>query len=522
MYSKRQNQAVPSDEERENGTVLLDGQDEDASVRLNNTYVHDASSPCDPHGIANVTPVQCSGLHGGFFDEGSSTSWTQVTNFNVSGAAPDLGWGVINPALAQDVWGVDSLKLNSTLVVEDLPVGIMRVNPEAVNIVGLGRNSTLLNALFSMGMIASRTWAIATGWQGADSTTQTDGSVVIGGYDSAQTIGPNVTYPFAKDDVCQGRLLVTISNIVLNLKNGSSPSLLPPSEGSALRACVSPDSSLMTLSEDIFNRFLDITGYTGDDYPSRSDGLRFWGMVFNSTDAYDGDMTFTLSSGLNIRIPNHQLVLPDYSVNAQGFLTIDDPSVREVTILSLVDINKNDMPILGQPFLSSAYLFVDHDHEQFTLWASNRTSTEQKLVPIGPGTCRPSASIATPFPTSTAQTPTVPPPRNSNEHRSISTGGIVGIVIGSLAALAIISLLLVRYLRRRHPRTPPPPPPHDTKPERQDARLTTYLASKPEMPSDRQPPQEMPLEQHAPYTIAPHEMPAEQSTGLLEQRRWEM
>ncbi|KAL8696628.1 MAG: hypothetical protein Q9201_007567, partial [Fulgogasparrea decipioides] len=134
-----------------------------------------------------------------------------------------------------------------------------------------------------MGVIASKTWAIATGWRGAESTCQTDGSIVIGGYDSARTSGPDVTYPFAKDDICQGRLLVTISNIALNLKNGSSPSLLPPSAGSTFRACLSPDASIMTLSEDIFKNFLTITGYTGN-YPDRSRGINFWGMIFKSED----------------------------------------------------------------------------------------------------------------------------------------------------------------------------------------------------------------------------------------------
>lgn len=256
--------------------------------RLNNTYIYDGSSPCD-YGTVSTTPNQCSGKHGGFFDEGSSTTWKQAPNINVSGAATDE-----DPALKNDIWGTDSLKLNSTLVLEHFPVGIMRTSPEEFNMVGLGLNSTFLSALFSLGAIASKTWALATGWQGADSTTQTDGSLVLGGYDSAKTNGSNITYPFAVDSPCQGELVVTISDIVLNFKDGSSQSLLPPSAGYAVRACLSPDAPVMTLSQDIFNNFLVSSEYSGND-PDRSHGINFWGMVVKSEDAYVLHLYFCLT-----------------------------------------------------------------------------------------------------------------------------------------------------------------------------------------------------------------------------------
>lgn len=89
----------------------------------------------------------------------------------------------------------------------------------------------------------------------------------------------------------------------------------------------------------------------------------------------------TLSSGLQIRIPNHQLILPDYHISSQGEIIVNG-SDRVVLINSLQAINLYDMPQLGQPFLSSAYLLVNEDTAQFTLWKSNPTTT-RNLLAIG-------------------------------------------------------------------------------------------------------------------------------------------
>lgn len=208
-------------------------------------------------------------------------------------------------------------------------------------------------------------------------------------------------------------------------------------------------------------------------------------------------------------------MIPDYSVNSEGFIVEANSSAREILINSLQEQNMNDMPSLGRPFFSSAYLLVDEDNEQFTLWNSNPTATEKQLVRLGPA-CS-SGSTITP-----ASPPTDPSPEASSGNTVINSGGIAGIVIGSLAGLGLVALLLFRYYRRHHrlrsaPPSAPAPVPAS---EKDDARVSSYLAFKPEMPTDRQPPQELPLEQHTGYTVQPYEMAAGSGTGLLEQGRW--
>lgn len=113
--------------------------------------------------------------------------------------------------------------------------------------------------------------------------------------------------------------------------------------------------------------------------------------------SYDGDMTITISPGLDIRIPNHQLVSPDYHFNAEGSLTEPNSTVRELLFNSLQEANANDMPVLGRPFLASSYLFVDNDRQEFTLWPGNPTATEEEIIPVGTTTtCIPNIGTATP------------------------------------------------------------------------------------------------------------------------------
>ncbi|KAL8876442.1 MAG: hypothetical protein Q9198_005363, partial [Flavoplaca austrocitrina] len=475
---------------------------------LDNTYIFDGASPCD----VNLTAIQCSAKRGGLLDKGASTTWEQFSNLSAAGAAPD-----IEPTASGNSFGTDSITINSTFALEEFPIGVIRNGPQIVNGLGLGRNSTFINRLFSVGAIASKTWGLAVGWQGALSKHQTDGSLVLGGYDAALTNGSNFTYPFTVGTDCS--LTVTISDIALNFKNGSSTTLLPPSHGSAIQACLSPFAPWISISEDIFKTFLNVTGFPENLEPGRSRGINHWGMLFTSEDVYDGDMTIKLLPGIEIRIPNHQLVVPDYSLDKQGLLRETNPSNRELLINSLQEINKNDLPLLGRPFFSSAYVLVDQEHKEFTVWQGNPTATEKKLVPIGP-TCTPSIVPTGLAPDSTSSAAAAPQTPETSDGQNIGTGPIAGIVIGCLAGLTIVALLLHRYFRH-HQRRPSQPQPPAIQEKNNDNRVSSYIAFKPEMPTDRQPPQEMPIEQNQPYVVGPYEMGAPPGTVKLEQGRWD-
>ena len=177
--------------------------------------------------------MHCVGIKGGYFDAGASSSWTEAPSLGSLSTAQEN-----NPALENDVFGRDTVTVRRSLKLDNYPIGITRVDGEELNVLGLGINSTLLTALATAGVLTSRTWGYFHGWTGTDATTQLDGNLVLGGYDEAKISGTNLTLPLSHEPNCLSGLLITVSNVVLNLKNGSEASIMGGSKGRALRGCV--------------------------------------------------------------------------------------------------------------------------------------------------------------------------------------------------------------------------------------------------------------------------------------------
>ena len=389
---------------------------------------------------------------------GTSKTWVP-TNFEALGT-PSERYPVTDYER-----GSDTLLVNTTLSIPDFPLGIIRGQADFQNALGLGRNSTLLDALVSAGAIFSKTFSIFQGWTGAQTQYQTDGSLVIGGYDSAKITGNNITLPFTVEDSCVSGLVISVTDINMNLKNGSNVSIIGESRGSALRACIEPTFSPISLSEDIWWAFTNVTEVA--EIGRSISPINFWGVAIPADGAYakfliysvieiadidpryEGDLTFSVYPGLDIRIPNHQLVVPDVVINPEGQTYAPNSSIAEVLILSLQAINVNDMPLFGLPFLSSAYLIVDNDKQQFTLSQSQKSSISN-LVAIDPPAC----SIPAPSPTSqplasvlASSAPTsTPTPQPSS---GIPKGTIAGAVVGGLAITFISAGLFLFQKRRR-------------------------------------------------------------------------
>ena len=112
-----------------------------------------------------------------------------------------------------------------------------------------------------------------------------DGSLTLGGYDSAKISGKNLTLPFSNNDFdCLAGLIVTITDIQMNLQNGSDISILGASRGSAMKACLAPSYSVMSLSVDIWDAFVNVSKVAPAE-DERSVGTNFWGMLIDADGA---------------------------------------------------------------------------------------------------------------------------------------------------------------------------------------------------------------------------------------------
>jgi hypothetical protein len=372
----------------------------------------------------------CSFNRGGLFNDSLSTSWKNPPMPSAAEFRPaDKG------GLSVAAFGADTILLSNSI---DKLTDFAFFTPISGDLpqsgLGLGRNGTFLESLFVAGKIASRTWSLFWGLEGGDTFSTMDGSLTLGDYDIAKTIGPNSTQSFSSlADItqCPSCSIVFIADILVKHPNGTSISLFGDAKGTALRTCIKPDIPLITFPSDIWSAFSAAIGGT---YIGASNSYKLWGMNYAAQCIFDGDLQFVLSSGLELTIPNGQLVVPDVQVDDEGQTFISNHTIREILVYNLEDSNVNDMPLLGQAFLTSGYMHVDNEREQFTLWQVKLT-TEEDLVAVQ------SASLSAC--NSTSATP------SASSKRQLSAGAIAGIVLGALLVVAI-GLVLLYLLRRRH------------------------------------------------------------------------
>ncbi|OHE99773.1 hypothetical protein CORC01_04909 [Colletotrichum orchidophilum] len=337
----------------------------------------------------------------------------------------------------------DTLKLNDNVTLENVQFGIAKSAmrgqgyPSQV-VIGLGSRSPFLQALKSSSKIASRSWSFFWG-RGFGMESQFNGHVVFGGYDRAKIKGKRYTQPLAdSSSPCGSRLVVTISDLKLNFPNGSESSLFSPSLR-PIDVCVSPHSPfVMTMPYNpVFMYFLDQTGSSMLNFTRSLDYHDYDMRYIAPSRPFVGDFTVSLSSGLNIRIPNEYLVIPHVSLDKTTGDTLVNTTGPDLLFNSLQADNANDMPQLGWQFLAAAYLQVNQEASQFSLWEANPTPNED-LVAVDADDkdvtnfCRKDGSDADSGGNSSPSPSPQPAPSDS-----YSTGTIVGIAVGAGAAVLL-------------------------------------------------------------------------------------
>lgn len=198
--------------------------------------------------------MNCVATDGGLFDERNSSTWSK--NSYQSPFSYPTGDG---HSLQGFLFGTDTVQLNTLSSSENITLSVRRNRPNAMQTVGLSRNSTLLNSLLSARSIASKTWSMFWGLTGADASSQMDGTLIFGGYDAAKAGGANITTPLfdphaigVYDNPCGSSLVVDVTGITMNLINGSSKDIL---ESTPLQMCIDPFNPLITLPGQVWNNW---------------------------------------------------------------------------------------------------------------------------------------------------------------------------------------------------------------------------------------------------------------------------
>lgn len=411
---------------------------------LNNTFVYGTSGFCS----TGWTSAACVTFRGGQYNQlGSKTRGVASTNAYPADAS----------SYPQCDYVTDNFTLSSNITLGNFPIGIAQADwgeqgyfPQMA--LGLGSNSTVLNTLKSTGQIASRSWSMFWGRTGATANTQIDGNFVFGGYDRAKVTGANYTSSLTTSKPsCTTELLVTITDMILNFANGTDASLFGGTQSSALAACIVPTYPvLMTIPTDpYFNNFESMTG---ENLPGRSLGLYYYGMLYGTgagSTPYTGDLTIKLESGLSVRIPNDQLVVPNLTVDPTSGALIANASTPELVVNAIQSVNANDLPQLGRQFLTAAYLMVNQDANQFTLWEANPTTNEDLVaVDTNNGVVDSFCAAGVASSTASATSAVISGPAQNNSS-GLSSAAIAAIAVGSVAGVAATVGFLIFFLIKR-------------------------------------------------------------------------
>ncbi|KAF6815643.1 hypothetical protein CPLU01_14071 [Colletotrichum plurivorum] len=337
----------------------------------------------------------------------------------------------------------DKIKLNTNITLDSMQMGIAASDwntqgYKALMSFGLGTKSTLLRVLRSSDKIASRSWGFFWGF-GFGMPSQLDGNFIFGGYDRAKVTGERYTAKLTLNDPqCETQLVVEISDLTLNFYNNTDVSIFPKgSPRPVMRTCIKPFVPvLMTLPlYPYFSNWLDVTQqHIG--MMKGTTGYYYWNQMYKPEyEAYTGGLTISLSSGLNISISNEKLVVPNVYIDRETGDTVSNGTESVMLLTSLQSNTANHMPNLGSQFLAAAYLQVNQDAGQFSLWKANPTPKED-LVAVDAADAEVS-EFCTAAPNATTST------------NSLDKGTIAGIAVGAVAGVAIVVGLTVWLLKRK-------------------------------------------------------------------------
>ncbi|KAH9224769.1 hypothetical protein DL95DRAFT_378412 [Leptodontidium sp. 2 PMI_412] len=187
------------------------------------------------------------------------------------------------------------------------------VDTSEQQVLGLGLNSTFMKYFYESGRTASRSIGLYYGVPAAAGPDlERNGTMILGGYSTSRIQGEllQVTYPVGAFKLArQCPWEVDVSSLSISGKEVSK---------SSFTACVEPQEAGLVLPKSIYQSLKD---------------------------AESSDLSITLSNGLSVTIPSSLI------------------SLHEET----------DSPILGAPFLSQVYVFVDYQAKTLSVGPANNT-----------------------------------------------------------------------------------------------------------------------------------------------------
>ncbi|KAF2679689.1 hypothetical protein K458DRAFT_445622 [Lentithecium fluviatile CBS 122367] len=386
---------------------------------LNNTRINNVLN------CGSAANNSCVGELGGTFDPSKSESYavSMKSQWNGTMAEEEDGKKAY-------VYLNDEVGFQGGGSVEGFPL-VMSGGGGAQSGLSLGTNSSFLRAAVAGGVAPSEVFGLWSGSRGVDHPR--DGQLFVGGYDRAR-VGPTAsfsTFPVAQwslERACP--LQVTITD----LRYAGLPLL--PNGTNKLIACIEPAIHRLVFPPEIAEKFANYTSHNPTAHPGR--------LEYDVTKRPTDVLTITLSNGYSTGISNEELFAPLRTHDENGRYAIINDRVVEAFVADTRGVDPADVDtMLGGLFLTFNYLIVDYAKGEFKL-ASAVSAAAEDVDPDPTVVCTPSNTPSTsPWP------PTSPKSSTSGGGGSKNGGMIVGAVVGSVAAVALLGSAGFLLFRRR-------------------------------------------------------------------------
>jgi len=386
------------------------------------------------------TPTDCSAIRGGLFEVEKSTTWRNQGFFEL-GVDKQLGnTGYAQYGLDNLTFGTSGVGLPNTIIGAFNTTGSINATQYLLGFFGLGivpgsfNNTQVPSALSALlekeGSIPSHSYGYTAGakYQGKG----VPNSLTLGGYDTKRFIPHNTSFTLNPSQNPE----VYVNSISVQNSSTSTDLVLSPDRVSAV---IDSSTPYLWLPKAACDRFASKLGLVYEStlnlyvFPANSSQRDVLGR---------SNLTFTFSLSDVSVSPNTVTINVPY---VAFDLELTFPAIPN-TVAGTADAEKYYFPLrqatseeqytIGRVFLQEAYLITDYERNTF--------SVHQALFPASPLQDTSLVSITRP----SSSTLSGPPSVKDDGKKKLSTAAIVGISVGAVALIILVTLAII-YCRRR-------------------------------------------------------------------------
>lgn len=318
--------------------------------------------------------------------------------------------------------GGDGVTINKSVIAgiktEDLYIGTLGLTPYGTNFTDFNDpKPSILKLLRDNEQIPSRSWAYTAG--AYYTPKKTFGSLVFGGYDTSRFVPNDLTIGLSPD--ISRDILVGVQSIKADEADLLDQGLITYIDSTI------PHIWLPISACQKFERVFGLTWAPQLERYLVNETLHSTLVADNTT------ITFTIGSSINGGGKTVQIEMPYSAFDLEARYT----SINATRYFPLRQAQNETQYALGRAFLQQAYLIVDYDRNNF--------SVSQALFP-DTGVGEHLVAILDPSQNETANSTSSAPRGHDGK---LATLAIVGISVGSVAAVLFIVAAAIFYFRRR-------------------------------------------------------------------------